>query len=245
MAKFTWQNVRLFIAGADLTTVNNKLELTAEVADEDATAFTPSGSAWTEVLAGLRSTEANAEGQWEAGDSTKVDDVSFAGMGSLSAWTMCPAGANVGDVAWLTSMRRTSYSLGEAVGSVAPWSADGKGNWPPVRGVIAHPPGTARTATGTGTITQLGAVSAAQALYGSLHVLSVAGTTPAITVTIQSASTVGFASPTTRLTFTSATGVGGESLRLVGPITDQYYRANWSITGTGPSFMFVSSFGIA
>ena len=245
MAKFTLQNVRLFAAGADLTTVNNKAELTAEVEDEDGTAFSPSGPAWTEVLAGLRSTELSAEGQWEAGDPTKVDNVSFAGLGVTSGWTACPAGANVGDPAWLSSMLRTSYEIGDQVGAVAPWKIEAKGNWPLVRGVVAHPPGTPRTATGTGTITQLGAVTAGQSLYASLHVLSVAGTTPAITVTIQSAAAVGFASPTTRLTFTSATAVGGESLRVAGPITDQYYRANWSITGTGPSFLFVSAFGIA
>jgi hypothetical protein len=245
MAKFTLQNVRLFVSGADLTTVNNKVELNAEVEDQESTAFVPSGPAWTEVLAGLRSTEANGEGQWEAGDPTKVDDVAFSTLGALVPWTACPAGANVGDLGWLTAMRRTSYSLGDAVGEVAPWSIEGKGNWPLVRGLIAHPPGTARTTTGTGTITQLGAVAAGQNLYASLHVLSVAGTTPAITVTIQSATAVGFASPTTRLTFTSANAVGGEVLRVAGPITDQYYRASWSITGTTPSFLFVSSFGIA
>jgi hypothetical protein len=245
MAKFTLQNVRLFVSGADLTTVNNKVELSAEVEDQDATAFSPSGPAWTEVLAGLRMTEASAEGQWEAGDLTKVDNVSFAGLGVSTPWTVCPVGANVGDLAWLTAMMRTSYSLGDAVGEVAPWSADGKGSWPLVRGLIAHPPGTTRTTTGTGTITQLGAVAAGQSLYAGLHVLSVAGTTPAITVTIQSAAAVGFASPTTRLTFTSANSVGGEVLRVAGPITDQYYRANWSITGTTPSFLFASSFGIA
>lgn len=245
MAKFTLQNVRLFISGADLTTVNNKLELNPEVADEESTAFVPSGPAWSEVLAGVRSVEASAEGQWEAGDPSKVDDVAFSTLGALVPWTGCPAGANVGDLAWLTAMRNTSYNLGGSVGDVAPWGAEGKGNWPLVRGQIAHPPGAARTATGTGTITQLGAVASGQALYAALHVLSVAGTTPAITVTIQSAATVGFASPTTRLTFTTANAVGGEVLRAAGPITDQYYRANWSITGTTPSFLFVSSFGIA
>lgn len=245
MAKFTLQNVRLFTGGADLTGVNNKVELGAEVADEDATAFTPSGPAWSEVIAGLRSTEVTAEGQWEANDPSKVDNATFAGMGGLGAWTLCPAGANVGDVAWLTNMLRTKYEFGGSVGDVAPWSAGAKGNWPLARGQIAHPPGTPRTATGTGTIIQLGAVPTGQSLISALHVLSVTGTTPAITVTIQSAATAGFASPTTRLTFTTASAISGEVLRVAGPITDQYWRANWSITGTTPSFLFVSSFGIA
>lgn len=245
MGKMILENVRLFVAGADLTTVNNKIEVNVEADEQDATAFTPSGPAWTEVLAGLRSTEASAEGQWEAGDPSKVDDALFAALGTVTPWTVCPVGANAGDLAWLTGMLRTGYELGGAPGDIAPWSSDGKGTWPLVRGAVAHPPGTPRTTAGTGTITQLGAVGAAQNLYAALHVLSVAGTTPAITVTIQSAAAAGFASPTTRLTFTSANAVSGQILRAAGPITDQYFRASWAISGTSPSVLFATSFGIA
>ncbi|HEY9416720.1 MAG TPA: hypothetical protein VIQ30_18350, partial [Pseudonocardia sp.] len=77
----------------------------------------------------------------------------------------------------------------------------------------------------------VGAVASGQFAYAALHVFS-AGTT--MTVQVQSAATVGFASPTTRGTFSAATAVGGLWLtRVAGPITDTYWRLNVSaITGT-------------
>jgi hypothetical protein len=245
MAKFTLQNVRLFVAGADLTTVNNKLELTAEVEAQDSTAFVPTGDAWSEVLPGLRTFEASGEGQWEAGDPGKVDNVSFSDLGAATPWTACPATAAVSSLAWLGSTQRTSYELGAPVGDVAPWKADGKGTSPLVRGVIAHPPGTARTTTGVGSSVQLGAVSATQALYVGLHVHSVTGTTPSITARIESDNATGFPSAVTVGTFVAANAIGGQWLRIPGPITDDWFRAAWTISGTGPSFLFTVSFGIA
>jgi hypothetical protein len=245
VGKFVLQNVRLFCAGADLTTVNNQLEIKAETDVKESTAFVPSGDAWTEVLAGLRSVEASGEGQWEAGDLSKVDDISFSDLGSGTPWTACPAGASVSSLAYLFNSLRTSYELGGTVGDVAPWKADGKGNSPLVRGQIAHPPGTARTSSGTGTSIQLGAVSASQALYVGLHVHSVSGTTPSLTVRVESDNATGFPSAVTVGTFTAATAIGGQWMRVAGPITDDWFRAAWTISGTTPSFLFTVSMGVA
>lgn len=245
MAKMVLKNVRLFTGGADLTTVNNKVEVKAEVDVQEATAFAPSGDVWAENLAGIRSVELNAEGQWEALDTGKVDNVSFGDLATVTPWTICPAGASVGDLAYLTGALRTSYSLGGAVGDVAPWSADGVGNNPLVRGVIAHPPGTARTTTGAGTSIQLGAVPSGQALYAALHVQSVAGTSPFLTVTIETDNATGFPSPTTAITFDAANARGGQILRVAGPLTDDWVRASWTISGSSPSFLFTVSLGIA
>lgn len=245
MAKQVWKAVRLFCAGADLTTVNNQVEVQAEVEVQDATAFSTDGNLWTEILPGLRMTEISAEGQWEAGDLGKVDNVAFGDLGSATPWTIAADGASVSNVAYLTSTLRTSYELGGAVGDVAPWKSDGKGTSPLVRGVIAHPPGTARTATGTGTSIQLGAVSASQALYVALHVHSVSGTTPSLTVRVESDNATGFPSAVTAGTFTAATAIGGQWLRIPGPITDDWFRAAWTVSGTTPSFLFTVSFGIA
>lgn len=245
MAKFVLQNVRLFTAGADLTTVNNQVELKVGAEVKESTAFVPTGDAWTEVLAGLRDTEISAEGQWEAGDPGKIDDVSFGTLATITPWTICPAGAAVSSLAYLTGALRSSYDLGGSVGDVAPWSAEGKGSSPLARGVIAHPPGTARTATGTGTAIQVGAVPADKALYVALHVHSVVGTTPSITVRVESDDAIGFPSPTTVGTFAASTAIGGQFLRIPGPITDNHFRAAWTITGTGPSVLFTVSLGIA
>lgn len=245
MAKFTWANVRLFTGSADLTTVNNKVDVKAEAERQDATAFTPSGVVWKETLTGLRMTEISAEGQWEAGDLGKVDNVSWADLGSVTPWTICPVGASVSDLAYLTGLLRGEYQLGGGLGEVAPWTAGGDGTYPLIRGVVGHPPGTARTATGTGTSIQLGAVASGQALYAGLHVLSVSGTTPSLTARIESDNATGFPSAVTAGTFTAATALTSQFLRIPGPITDDWFRVAWTISGTTPSFLFLVSLGIA
>jgi len=245
VGKTVLKNCRLWTGGADLTTRTNKLEISSEVEERDVTSFQPTGDVWTEVIGGLASTSVSAEGQWEAGDPTRVDDESWAALGGLSAWTAAPGASTVGAPAWLLNALRGSYSLGGTVGDVAPWSASASGTWPLVRGVIAHPPGMARTATGNGTAIQLGPVPAGRSLYATLHVLSIAGTgTPRITVAIESATANDFATKATRLTFAQAAAPGGQILRVAGPITDGWVRPTWTVTGTSPSFLFVVAVGV-
>lgn len=243
MGKFVLLNARLFTGGADLTSNNNKLELAAEVEDKDVTGFGSGG--WKETKGGLASSEINAEGQWEAGDPSKVDDNQWAGLGGVGPWSIGPDGAAVGALAYFTSALEAEYDLGAAVGDVAPWTAKGSSSWPLVRGKIAHDPGTARTATGSGAGAQLGAVPEGKQLYAALHVLSTAGDTPSLTVAIESDMTSGFAAPTARLTFDAAAAPGGQILRVPGPITDTWFRPKWTISGTAPSFLFVVAFGVA
>lgn len=245
MGKFTLANVRWFSGGADLTARNNKIDISPEVEAKDASAFVPTGDAWAEVLGGLRATKIDGSGQWEAGDTGMVDDSSWAALGGVGGQTICPQTAAVGSLAWLTSAMRGNYSLGGAVGDVAPWSASLVGSWPLVRGTLLHDPGTARTATGTGTATLYVAASSAQYVYSTLHVLSITGTTPSITVKIQSDNAVGMASPVDVLTFNAATVRGGQVLRTPGPLTDTYYRVSYTISGTTPSVLFVAAVGVA
>jgi hypothetical protein len=244
MAKFVLLNVRAFTSGADLTGNSNKIEIAAEVEEKDATNFASEG--WKELLGGLAKCEISGEGQWEAGDPGKVDDVSWATLGGVGPWTVPPVGAAVGDLAWVVNAMRADYKLGDQVGEVAPWTGKASSTWPLIRGSIGHPPGTARTATGTGTGLELGAVTAGQRLYAALHVLSVSGTsTPTITARVESDADNTFASATTQLTFTAATAAGGQILRTNGSaITDTWFRVAWTISGTSPSFLFVSSLGI-
>lgn len=244
MAKFTLQNVRLFVGGADLTTVSNKVELMAEAEDKDSTAFVATGSAWKESLAGIRSTSISASGQWEAADASKVDDDAFTNFATVGAASVCPATAADGSLAWLTAYLRQSYTVGGAVGDVAPWSAKLNGVWPLVRGAVLAAP-SARTATGNGTPFQFGVVSSTQYMYAGLHIFSVAGTTPSVTVKIQRDNAVGFPSPVDLITFTAANAIGSQISRVVGPTTDDWFRATWTITGTTPSFLFLVTAGIA
>jgi hypothetical protein len=245
MSKMVLLDVRLFAGGADLSGNSAKAEITAEFEDKDATNYRSGG--WKEVLAGLASSTINAEGQWEAGDPGKVDDASWAQLGGIAPWTVCPTDSTVGTLAYFTNALRSSYKLGDQVGEIAPWTGKASGSWPMVRGQIAHPPGTARTATGTGTSIQLGAIPAGKRLYAAVHVLSVAGTSgPTITARVESDNATGFPSPVTTATFAAATAPGGQILRTDGSaIADDWFRIAWTITGTTPSFLFAAALGIA
>ncbi|MET9952388.1 hypothetical protein ABZ135_12675 [Streptomyces sp. NPDC006339] len=243
MSKQVLTDCRLFAVAADLSGHSNKIEVSAGHEVKETTNYRSQG--WKEVIGGLGSAEISGEGQWEAGDPSKVDDASWAQLGGVGPWTVCPGDSTVGALAYLTNALRADYKLLDAVGEVAPWSGTAKSSWPLVRGQIAHPPGTARTASGSGTAVQLGAVPAGARLYAALHVLSAAGTTPSLTVSVQSDDAAGMASPTSRLTFAAATAAGGQILRTDGTaITDTYYRATWTVSGTSPSFLFALSLGI-
>lgn len=242
MGSFVLTNVRLLAVGANLSSHSNKVEISTEVQDKDTTNYKSEG--WTEVIGGLASAEISGEGQWEAGDPGMVDDASWAQLGGVGPWSIGPTGAAAGDLAYLTKALRSEYALGEGVGEVAPWTSAVKSSWPLVRGVFEHSPGVARTAGGSSAGQELGALAARQRMYAALHVLSVAGTTPSLAVTVESAPDNTFAAPTTRLTFDAAAAAGGQILRTDGTaVTDTWWRVSWAITGTTPSFLFAVSLG--
>lgn len=245
MASLILTNVRYFAGAADLTGSSNKCELSAQVEEKDVTTFNSLG--WKESVGGLASSTIAASGFWEAGDAGKIDNESWADLGALTALSVGPSGASVGDLAYLTKAFKANYKLGGSVGDVAPWEANASGSWPMVRGQFAHPPGTARTSNGTGTGLDLGAVASGKRLYAALHVLSVSGTgTPTITVTVESDVDNTFTTPATQITFSDAIAVGSQITRTDGSaITDSWFRAKWTVSGTSPSFTFVVALGIA
>lgn len=249
MAKGTLKNVRLFMGGCDMTGQSNKIELSGEYEEKDATCW-PVADAQTriakEILAGLFSAKVPASGFWSAGDLSMVDDELWASRGGHIGWTVGPSGSVAGSLAYLLTAAETSYQLFGQVGDVAPWQASMTGHGWLARGQFLNAPGTALTATGTGTVVDLGAgVADGRRLHAALHVLSVAGTsTPTITAKVQSASTSGFTGPTDRISFDAATDISGQYEILAGPITDQFFRLSWSVSGSSPSFLVAASVGI-
>lgn len=244
MSKTVLTDCRLFIGGFDASGWSNKIEIKRNVEAKETTNFRSGGA--KERIGGLGSSELDVEGFWEAGDPSMPDDSLDAQMGLVGPWTVCPGDATVGALAYQVSALTADYTMLGQVGDVAPFKASAQSAWPRARGVILNAPGTARTATGTGTSVQNVAVPAGQYLYASLHVLSVAGTaTPTITVRVESDDATGFASAVTQLTFAPMTAAGSQTLRVAGPITDSWYRVGYTITGTAPSFQFVVAMGIA
>lgn len=244
MSKFVLLNARIFAGGTDLTSASNQVELGCEVEDKDVTTFADGG--WKASIGGLASTTISASGFWEAGDG-KVDGEMWTAVNGREPipWTVCPDTAAVGELAYLTHGLTTSYAIGDAVGEAMPWEGEAAGSNLLVRGTVLHPPGAARTADGDGDEVQVGALSASQKLVAVLHVLSVAGSTPSLTVEVESSADNTFTSPTTQASFSAASGAGSQVVTVDGPVTDTYWRVTWDITGSNPSFLFVVAVGVA
>lgn len=251
MGKTVLLDVRAFAGPVDLSGNSNKIEFENEMEVKTSTNFRSGGA--RQVLAGLEGSTLSGEGQWEASDPTSQpytpDDGFWANRRISEPVTVAAASDSdlaAGGTMYLGQMVRTGVRYLGEVGEVIPWSADWEGNSPVARGRCVHPSGIPRTANGNGTGYQVGAVAATQKLYANLHVLSIAGTAaPTLTVFVESSADNTFAAPTVRGTFAAATAKGGQSLQIAGPITDQWWRVRWTISGTTPSFLFVAAIGIA
>jgi hypothetical protein len=240
---------QLYLGPADLTGHGNKIDIAEEYEDLDKTTF-GSGGAKTRV-AGIADVMASVDTFWEAGDPGMPDDILWAIRGTANTpFTAAPNAGASGDVCYLSRVFSGAHKPGGDVGKLMTISADLKGNWPAARGKILHPGGTVRTATGTGTGYQMGAIATSgRAMYACLHVLSLSAVSgsPTLTVIVESDDNSGFTTPTTRIAFTTATAVTGEAKRVLGPITDTWWRAKWTVAGgaTSPSFLFAVSAGLA
>jgi len=161
--------------------------------------------------------------------------------------TVSPLGAAAGDVAYFFHALKASLKTFGNHGELMPYQGTASASGTPlVRGKVFVSAATAKTATGSSSILQLGAVAAGKRVYASLHVLApVAGSLPTLDVIVQSAALVGFGSPATRLTFTQATAPTSQLLSAAGAITDAFWRVTYTIGGTGsPSFPIVVVVGI-
>jgi len=236
------KDCRIFAGAAHLSGQSNRIELSAECTSEDTTNFLSDG--WEECQGGIANFKIVGGGQWHASDASSVDYSRWSALGVPEAWSVAPATVAPGDRVYVGKADQSKYTFLGDVGKVAPWTVDAEGSSPLVRGRSLHNYTTARTATGSGTAVENTAVASNQALYCALHVLSVSGTgSPTLTVRVQS-DTVGFGSATTVQTFTAATGLTNQFARVAGPITDTWFRADWTISGTNPSFLFVVTIGV-
>jgi hypothetical protein len=88
-------------------------------------------------------------------------------------------------------------------------------------------------------------VDTGKKLRASLHVLS-ASAADTLDVIVASDSQQAFGgTPETRITFPQRTAIGGELLTVDGPHADTWYRVQYTIAGTDPSFTFAVAVGIA
>jgi len=242
MAHFALVDVDLYAGTSstalDLACFANSISVTTDVSMVMSTTFCSGG--WEEQIAGLRSTSWTASGPTDmatatASQTSAVDEVLAVGLGGDYVLAAVPMGATVGNVAYFTRGTLSSRTvLDGAVGDLATHSVTFAGNQPMIRGVLDTV--STVTSSGNSTGTLLGAVSASQRVWAACHFLTAGGTTPSITVKIQSDDNSGFTSATDRITFSAQTTKGAQFSSATGAITDTYWRALWTVSGTSPSF---------
>ncbi len=220
-------NARIWYHDQALSTQLNAVALDYSAEELDATVLTDT----TKVRAGgLKDAQATLAGFWNS-----TEDLALFDAVGLNKPLLVAAGPAVGDVAYGMVAIDGQWSLkgehGELLGFEITLNSGNNG--PLVRGQLMI--NIDLTGSGTGTAKQLGAVAAAaNRVYSGIHVTAFDGTT--LDVLVESDNLEGMGSALTRITHTQATGLTSEWSSAVGPITDDWWRYNYTFVGTSASF---------
>lgn len=188
-------------------------------------------------------------GRWSAG-SGAPDPINFSRMADKSAWpvTLCPPNAPAatpgtdGNLSYDLVGAQFSYQTWGRHGELLPFrlSTLARSGGTVSRGTVMLPKASV-VATTTGTARQLGALSSTQQMVAVFHMFSVTGGSWVLTV--ESDNGVGFGTPAVQATFTAATGVTRQVVKIAGPVTDDWWRVVLTKTG-GTSCIPAATLGI-
>jgi hypothetical protein len=243
MSTLVITDAKVLVGGYNLSAFHSSCEMTYEVEILDDTTFGTSGT--RSAKPGLKTFSFTGNMFWD----TAVDEMLFNRIGATPAvMSIAPVGNTEGDRSYCLKGVGATYSPASGeVGALMRTNLDARAAGTPlVRGQLMAT--GAKAATGTGSGGLYGAAAIGKRIYSALHVTAIAGTAvPTFTGIIESDDAVGFTSPTTQLTHTAMTAIGAdwkEASSGVGGITDTYWRASWTISGTNPSFTVYWTFGI-
>ena len=235
MAKQVFTGARVWAGKQDFSGSANAATVSVAADELEATVLLDDTH---EFVGGLRTGAISVAGYW---DDTAVDPDAFSTMGAALPVTVA-LGASVGSNAYCMGALEAEYSFGDQVGALNPFELRAAAQASGVaRGLLAA--NSAITSTGNGTAVQVGAVPAGTKLVITLHATAIAGT-PNLTVAVQSDNAGGFASPTTIGTFTAIAAAGSQVLVIDGPITDDYFRLAYTMSGSTPSVTLAAAIGI-
>jgi len=244
-------DAQILAGGYDVSGVTNQvaLEYGAEALDD-----THFGDTTRIAKGGLKTVELSLSGHMEYGD-TSIDKILFDNLGGPASaepiadpLSLIAEGGQFGEVGYFFRPLLTSFPpVSGEVGELVPYEAQlvSRTGAPLIRSEVMHDTDTARTATGNGSGSQIGALATAQdSMYLALHVIA-ASVADTLDITVESDDNSGFTSATTRITAVQATAVSAQYLSVAGPITDDWWRIVFTIGGTAPSFTFAALLGIA
>ncbi len=245
MASFVGVHNRVLLGHLDLTDHVNEVSFGPLTrAMQPSTTFADGG--YDCVKPGLISGEASIKGFQDFAADVLDDEISVAQLGSQYPVTVIanPTGTvTAADPCWLSrGLVGTLNPLSGAVGDMAGVEFGFPYDAAIVQAKVAHA-SAARTSTGNGTAVALTGPTAAQKLYAALHVTAYSGLTNVV-FTIESDDGAGFASATTRITFTTVTGTTSQFASVAGSFSSEtHHRIVYTITGSG-SCTFTAAFGV-
>lgn len=243
--KEAWLSAAYFVGAVDLTSQTSRLDAEFSVAEVECTTFGSGGS--EELVGGLETASITGAGYVDYGGQYDVDREMYANRRVLLPHTICPsnAGAAVDATAYVVKPLTTSVKVLGQVGQVLPWEVQARGSSRSGAGKVLVSPASVLTSSGEGTAVEFDqAVDAGYAALATVHVIGHTGNAT-VDFTIESDATGDFnGSEMTRITFDQMSGVGSQFKSVAGPITDTYWRATWTIGGSG-SVTAVVALGIS
>jgi len=226
----------LWFGGYRLTRTTNSMALEYGAETVETTVL---GDDTRKYAGGLKTVTAQAEGLFTA---AQPDAALFSAVGVANQPFTFGTDDTAGAVAFSFKSLLSQYTpLQNAVGDVIGYSLGAEATGDLIRGRLVLN-AEALTASGSGSGVEMGATASGQTLYGVLHVLSAGtGTLDAV---VESDADNTFASPTTRITFDQASAIGSQWKTAAGPITDTWFRVDYTIAGASPDFDAVVFLGI-
>lgn len=154
-----------------------------------------------------------------------------AGIGNQYALSVAIPGDAEGDPAWVLRGKVDSYGpvVGGEIDTLATFDLMARSDTAFGKGLLLQPRAEQGTA-GNSTGVAMAGPTAAQSLYVALHITAVSSGT--WTVLVESDSGSGFATPTTRLTFSTFTAQGWQFQSVAGDFSSEtHLRVAWSVAG--------------
>lgn len=244
MAAFTLVDTRIVVGATDISQFTGSFNPTATAAMQPANVFGSGG--FTRQIPGLRSATDAFSGLADYDADAIAAAFNSSRLGEQQLVSVAPTGGNTaGDQVTFTRALIDSVAApGGAVGDVASFDMSVTSDTAKINGVVASPQAIV-TATATGTILTLTGPLVGQKMYAGIHVTKVEGTTPSMTATVQSASVIGFGSPSSRIVFAPMTAAGWQFASLAGAVTDGFWRVSFVVSGTLPKFTCSVVLGVA
>jgi hypothetical protein len=250
VGKFTLTNSKIYYGQYDLPGDFSECAVDVGTAAVEGAAF---GDLVKTMYPGVDTAKLGAAGFFDPDAlGVQADPVLQAAVGVAGpVITVSPVSGAEGETCYSMQALVSEYDplAGVSVGGMAKFKLSAEAASRMIRGTLLRNTkftGTPDSVTGTGSIFQLGAIAAGQSLWAALHIFAITGSaSPTLTAKIQSATTGGFGSPTDRLTFAAQTAIGSVwATPVAGPITDQFWRCSFTISGTTPAFTWAILMGI-